>query len=137
MLAYKGSVPIGFDFFFTALSAGLPVLGFWLALRVPSQAGYSPAIVGTLVTVSVAVMHFVGMAGMDVAATVSYRWGSVIGGFAVAWVFFLLAFSCFAVPAPGNSVSSSRPALRSCNLRAALHHRFGNGSVAGSFHFRS
>ncbi|MCA2375582.1 bifunctional diguanylate cyclase/phosphodiesterase [Agrobacterium sp. 22-211-1] len=95
MLAYKGSVPIGFDFFFTALSAALPVLGFWLALRVPSQAGYSPAIVGTLVTVSVAVMHFVGMAGMDVAATISYRWGSVLGGFAVAWVFFLLAFFLF------------------------------------------
>ncbi|NSY71901.1 EAL domain-containing protein [Agrobacterium tumefaciens] len=95
MLAYKGSVPIGFDFQFTALSAVLAVLGFWLALRARSQASYSPVIVGTLVTLSVAVMHFVGMAGMDVAATISYRWGPVFGGFAVAWVFFLLAFFLF------------------------------------------
>ncbi|UXR93090.1 EAL domain-containing protein [Agrobacterium tumefaciens] len=95
MLAYKGSVPIGFDFQFTALSAVLAVLGFWLALRARSQASYSPVIVGTLVTLSVAVMHFVGMAGMDVAATISYRWAPVLGGFAVAWVFFLLAFSLF------------------------------------------
>ncbi|CUX04605.1 GGDEF family protein [Agrobacterium fabacearum S56] len=95
MLAYKGSVPIGFDFQFTALSAVLAVLGFWLALRARSQASYSPVIVGTLVTLSVAVMHFVGMAGMDVAATISYRWGPVLGGFAVAWVFFLLAFFLF------------------------------------------
>ncbi|KQY40959.1 diguanylate phosphodiesterase [Rhizobium sp. Root491] len=95
MLAYKGSVPIGFDFQFTALSAVLAVLGFWLALRARSQESYSPVIVGTLVTLSVAVMHFVGMAGMDVAATISYRWGPVLGGFAVAWVSFLLAFFLF------------------------------------------
>lgn len=98
MLAYKGPVPIGFDFSFTALSAVLPVLGFWLALRVRSLAAHSPVIVGTLVTVSVAVMHFVGMAGMDVAATISYRWGPVMGGFAVTWVFFLLAFFLFRRP---------------------------------------
>lgn len=95
MLAYKGSVPIGFDFQFTALSAVLAVLGFWLALRARSKSSYSPVIVGTLVTLSVAVMHFVGMAGMDVAATISYRWGPVFGGFVVAWVFFLLAFFLF------------------------------------------
>ncbi|WP_421616417.1 bifunctional diguanylate cyclase/phosphodiesterase [Agrobacterium tumefaciens] len=95
MLAYKGSVPIGFDFQFTALSAVLAVLGFWLALRARSQESYSPVIVGTLVTLSVAVMHLVGMAGMDVAATISYRWGPVLGGFAVAWVSFLLAFFLF------------------------------------------
>lgn len=95
MLAYKGAVPIGYDFALTAFSAVLAVFGFWLALTSRSQAAYSPAIVGTLVTLSVAVMHFVGMAGMDVAATISYRWGPVLGGFAVAWAFFLLAFFLF------------------------------------------
>ena len=95
MLAYKGAVPIGYDFAFTALSAVLAVAGFWLALTARSQAAYSPAIVGTLVTLSVAVMHFVGMAGMDVAATISYRWGPVLGGFAVSWAAFLLAFFLF------------------------------------------
>lgn len=112
MLAYKGSVPIGFDFQFTALSAVLAVLGFWLALRARSQASYSPVIVGTLVTLSVAVMHFVGMAGMDVAATISYRWGPVLGGFAVARVFFCWPFSCSFVPPHGNA-SSFRPDVRS------------------------
>lgn len=91
MLAYKGTVPIGFDFYFTALSAVLAVLGFWLALTVRTQAIFGPVIAATLVTLSVAVMHFVGMAGIDVAATVSYDWGAVLGGFAVAWAFFLLS----------------------------------------------
>lgn len=95
MLAYKGTVPIGFDFQFTALSSVLAVLGFWLALNIRSKASYSPVIIGTLVTLSVAVMHFVGMAGMDVAATISYRWGPIVGGSAVAWAFFLLAFFLF------------------------------------------
>jgi len=95
MLAYKGAVPIGYDFFFTALSALLAVFGFWLALTARSQAIYSSLIVGTLVTLSVAVMHFVGMAGMDVAATISYRWAPVLGGSAVSWAAFVLAFFLF------------------------------------------
>ncbi len=95
MLAYRGTVPIGYDFFFTALSAVLAVFGFWLALTVRSQAIHNAAIVGTLVTLSVAVMHFVGMAGMDAAATISYHWGPVLGGFAVAWAAFVLAFFFF------------------------------------------
>lgn len=112
MLAYKGAVPIGYDFFFTALSALLAVFGFWLALTARSQAIYSSLIVGTLVTLSVAVMHFVGMAGMDVAATISYRWGPVLGGSAVSWAAFVLAFS-FSIVSPLGSALRRRPERRS------------------------
>lgn len=98
MLAYRGAVPIGFDFPFTTLSAVLAVLGFWLALEARSPARHSPLVVATLMTLAVGAMHFVGMAGMDVAATISYRWGPIFGGFAVTWVFFLLAFLQFSRP---------------------------------------
>jgi NO-binding membrane sensor protein with MHYT domain len=125
MLAYKGAVPIGYDFAFTALSAVLAVFGFWLALTSRSQAAYSPVVVGTLVTLSVAVMHFVGMAGMDVAATISYRWGPVLGGFAVAWASFLLAFFLF------RRLGDLR------DLRAAFHGHVGHGAFAGSVRIRA
>ncbi|OAE49802.1 EAL domain-containing protein [Agrobacterium tumefaciens] len=95
MLAYKGAVPIGYDFAFTALSAVLAVIGFWLALMIRVTARFRAAVIGTLITLSVAIMHFVGMAGMDAAATISYRWGAVLGGFVVAWAVFVLAFHCF------------------------------------------
>lgn len=33
MLAYQGSIPIGFDLFYTSISAILAVLGFWVCLQ--------------------------------------------------------------------------------------------------------
>lgn len=131
MLAYKGSVPIGFDFQFTALSAVLAVLGFWLALRARSKASYSPVIVGTLVTLSVAVMHFVGMAGMDVAATISYRWGPF-------WAALPLPgyFSAGLFPVPSfRRMETHRHSGRMFdrgNLRFAFHRHVGHDPVAGS-----
>ncbi len=137
MLAYKGAVPIGYDFAFTALSAVFAVIGFWLALTARSQAAYSPVIVGTLITLSVAVMHFVGMAGMDVAATISYRWGPVLGGgcgclgvfpaglFSFPWHRFLEAHR------RAGRIGDFR------DLRAAFHDHVGHGAFAGSVRIRA
>lgn len=103
MLAYKGSVPISFDLQFTSLSAVVIIVGFWLALRTFEFARYGAVLSASAVTLAVAVMHFVGMAGMDVAATVSYRWGEVLGGAVVAWICFLASFHLF-----GRLASSKR-----------------------------
>lgn len=95
MLAYKGSVPIGFDLHFTSLSAVVAIAGFWLALSALPMARYGTLLAASAITVSVAVMHFVGMAGMDVAATVSYRWDEIAGGLVVAWLCFALSLHFF------------------------------------------
>lgn len=136
MLAYKGAVPIGYDFAFTALSAVFAVIGFWLALTARSQAAYSPVIVGTLITLSVAVMHFVGMAGMDVAATISYRWGR-------CWAVLRLpgCLSCWPFSFPWHRfLEAHRRAGRIGDfrdLRAAFHDHVGHGAFAGSVRIRA
>lgn len=95
MLAYQGSVPIGFDFFFTTLSALAAIVGFWFSLQFLWRGVASPLVVGGLFTVFVSAMHFLGMAGMQVSATIEYRIVPILFGTVIAAALFSLSFAIF------------------------------------------
>jgi diguanylate cyclase (GGDEF)-like protein/PAS domain S-box-containing protein len=96
MLAYEGAVPIGFGVPLTVLSAIIIVAGFAAALSnlslrsVPADLGR-----GALLMVAVAVMHFVGMAAIEVAADVAYIIPPIIVGAIVAFALYSAAFYSF------------------------------------------
>src|SRR6218665_3612937 len=80
MLAYRGVVPIGFDIAFTTLSAMVAVVGFWIALAMVGKGWIGALTRSCIVTVTIAAMHFIGMAGMNVAATIAYDIGPIVVG---------------------------------------------------------
>ena len=95
MLAYEGTVTIGFDWLFTALSSALAVAGFRLALAIGLSRPRLLLGAAGLITMSVAVMHFVGMAGVRAAAQVRFDWLSIAVGAVVAFVMFAGALAAF------------------------------------------
>ncbi len=95
MLAYRGSMPIGFDLFYTTLSAAVAVGGFWVSLQFLWRGKGSALIVGGLFTVVVGLMHFLGMAGMQVAATIEYRMTPILVGTVIALMIFSSSFQLF------------------------------------------
>ncbi|WHA43703.1 bifunctional diguanylate cyclase/phosphodiesterase [Agrobacterium larrymoorei] len=95
MLAYQGSIPIGFDLFYTSISAILAVLGFWICLQFFWRKNGSSIAAGLTVTVTVACMHFMGMAGLQAAATVQYQLVPIVVGTIVSVVQFSLSFFLF------------------------------------------
>ncbi|WP_320194589.1 bifunctional diguanylate cyclase/phosphodiesterase [Agrobacterium rosae] len=95
MLAYQGSVPIGFDFPFTAFSAVVAVFGFWLSMQFLWRKTAGALSAGGIITLTVAAMHFFGMAGMQVAATIEYRIAPILVGAVVAFGLFALSFVFF------------------------------------------
>jgi diguanylate cyclase (GGDEF)-like protein/PAS domain S-box-containing protein len=95
MLAYQGSVPIGFDFPFTALSAVVAVLGFWVSLQFLWDKKAAAVLSGGTITLTVGAMHFIGMTGMQVAARIDYHITPILVGTAVAAVLFTLSFVAF------------------------------------------
>jgi diguanylate cyclase len=70
MLGYNPGIPIGFDLGLTLLSAGACMAGAWGAFetlhRFQSTAGRIVA--GVMLGLSIGVMHFTGMAGVEAAA---------------------------------------------------------------------
>ena len=95
MLAYQGSVPIGFDFPFTTLSAVVAVFGFWLSMQYLWRGIWGALLSGGVITLTVAAMHFIGMAGMQVAAHLEYRLLPIIVGTVVAGALFTLSSVLF------------------------------------------
>lgn len=87
MLAYEGTVALRFDLMFTTLSAAIAVIGFWLAIRHGFLGAGSIAASAGLITLTVAAMHFVGMAGLRAGAHLNFTWGPIaiaaIGAFAL------------------------------------------------------
>ncbi|PZU89270.1 MAG: bifunctional diguanylate cyclase/phosphodiesterase [Shinella sp.] len=96
MLAYRGGMPIEFQLWWTSLSAVAVVLGFWAALRGLHLSGRAVTVpIALIITLSVAAMHFIGMAGLNVAATIRYDWTPILIGSLVAWLLFIGAFWSF------------------------------------------
>lgn len=95
MLAYKGPLPIGFDLPFTGLSAVVAAAGAWCALRIEGDGSGSTFLRALVLTLSVATMHFLGMAGMQVAAYLRYEAVPVAAGTASALGLFFLALYVF------------------------------------------
>lgn len=96
MLAYDGGLPIGFTFVPTLVSAAIAIVGFWLAIQVLRNFSVARCVgAGLIATVSVGLMHFTGMAAIEVQARVSYDWNAVAGSAVVAAVLFSAAFLVF------------------------------------------
>jgi len=96
MLAYRGTVPIGFGVPMTVLSAAVIVAGFWIALlQLKADALVSKMICAAIVTISVAAMHMIGMAGIRASATIAYDFETILYGAVVAFFLYLAAFHLF------------------------------------------
>ncbi|MFD1704676.1 EAL domain-containing protein [Methylopila henanensis] len=96
MLGYRSVIPFTFDPALTLLSAAIVSAGFWLAVALIRRGRpWSSAAAGTLAAVAVAAMHFVGMAAVEVAATISHDWPPVIASLAVAAAAMTAAFHRF------------------------------------------
>ena len=96
MLAYNGSVAIGYDFIITALSAAIAIAGFWASLKIlEGQSGLRRLGAAAMAVFTVGTMHFTGMAAMRVAARIHYDVVVVAIGVVVALVMFTLAFQLF------------------------------------------
>ncbi|MGH7003888.1 MAG: MHYT domain-containing protein, partial [Alphaproteobacteria bacterium] len=102
MIAFKPSLPIGYDIGLTILSIGVAIViagsGIGLALYRPRLAALGGAVVG----VGVGSMHFVGMAAMRVQAIVHWDAGYVMASLAIG-----IAFGAAAL-----AVASRQPTLK-------------------------
>ncbi|MBC2885593.1 EAL domain-containing protein [Ochrobactrum sp. CM-21-5] len=93
MLAYRGTVAIEYDSVITVLSAVIAVAGFWLSVRMLRQASLKYCVGAAIgATLSIAAMHFTGMAAVRAAATVHYDLAPVAVGSALAAFMMLAAF---------------------------------------------
>lgn len=96
MLAYRGTVPIGFSIPMTVYSAIAIVAGFCIALsQLMGQRRYGKVVCALIVTISVAVMHLVGMAGVIAAARIQYDLPPIAVGALVSFVLYLAALYVF------------------------------------------
>ncbi|MCW2389223.1 PAS domain S-box-containing protein [Sphingobium sp. B11D3B] len=96
MLAYRGRLPIGYASAPTIISAAIAVAGCWIALMVLGTFSLSRCVVaGMTLTAAVGVVHFTGMAGIQVQANIQYDWTTVGVSAAVAMALFTLAFFAF------------------------------------------
>jgi diguanylate cyclase (GGDEF)-like protein len=97
MLAYRGGLPIGYAVMPTLLSAIVAIIGFWSATRIVAVVSPSRcAMAGTVTAFSVGAMHFIGMAGIQAQARISYDWKAVAVSAVIAVVLFTAAFAIFA-----------------------------------------
>ena len=111
MLAYKGGLPIGFAFAPTFVSALIAIVGFWLALQILKSFTVLRCLAAGLVaTFSVGVMHFIGMAAIQVQARVSYDWHAVAVSAVTAAALFVAAFLAFGRLASGWRVGAAAAA---------------------------
>jgi diguanylate cyclase (GGDEF)-like protein len=96
MLAYRGGMPMSFEFELTALSAVAAIGIFWLALKIWERGTVSADIGAALTaTAGVSIMHFMGMSAIIVAAHIRYDPVLLSQGLAVTFLSFALAFRAF------------------------------------------
>ena len=96
MLAYRGTVPIGFGVAMTALSAVVIVVGFNIALAQLMRRGIGGKIACALIiTLSVAAMHMIGMAGIRAAARIQFDLPPIAIGACVSFALYLAALHVF------------------------------------------
>lgn len=96
MLAYKGGLPIGYSLAATALSAAIAIVGCWLALRMLGAFSVGRCLLaGVVLTAAAGIMHFTGMAALEVQAQIKYDWMMVTTSALIAGALFTLAFILF------------------------------------------
>ena len=121
MLAYRGLLPIGFDFPFTAISAVIAIAGFWFALSMSGDSSGRIMLRAAIITATVGIMHLTGMAGMKVAARIDYTIGPIMIATVAAFLSFLLAFALFVRLEGGRRIvaAASGAILGICTLHFA------------------
>ena len=96
MLGFNGTINLSFDPIITFVSAVLVVLGFLLAVYARDiYTSGVPFLAGTVAALSVTLMHFVGMAGIQAPAGVTYEGRPILVAIAVSIVAMVISFQRF------------------------------------------
>jgi|CXWL01.1.fsa_nt_gi NO-binding membrane sensor protein with MHYT domain len=98
MLAYQPGIPIGFDLPITLWSAVVGLVGAFLAFEVFARwrSGLGALGAGLIMGAAVAGLHFVGMTGVEAAATPTWALDLVIATASFAAMFTVLGFAVLA-----------------------------------------
>jgi diguanylate cyclase (GGDEF)-like protein/PAS domain S-box-containing protein len=95
MLAYRPGVEVAYNIPITALSliatAAITTAGFWVALG--ARLRYAAALGGGIVGVGIAVMHFTGMAALEMPARVTWSFPLVMASIAIGIALGAVALS--------------------------------------------
>jgi len=103
MIAYDGLLPISFSALETFISGITSIVGFYVAINVNRSGISGDVIASCAIVLSIAAMHFIGMAGMRVSADVFYDWSLIIPGLAVAGMLAWIALAIFGRGTTRNS----------------------------------
>lgn len=98
MLAYDGTMPIGYGPGLTIISVVFVIIGFGLSLQI---LGTSPSALrclmsGTVATLGIAAMHFTGMEAIIAPATLRYEWPPILISAVIVALSFSAAYYSFA-----------------------------------------
>jgi diguanylate cyclase (GGDEF)-like protein/PAS domain S-box-containing protein len=95
MLAYRPGIEVAYNIPITALSliatAAITTAGFWVALS--ARLRYAAALGGGIVGVGIAVMHFTGMAALEMPARVTWSFPLVIASIIIGVALGAVALS--------------------------------------------
>ena len=91
MLAFRPGLPMGFDPTLTVASIVVAILGFRGAFAI--RAGYLPILGGIVAGLSVAAMHYTGMAAMELQAVQHWNATMVIASLVIAATFGAASFA--------------------------------------------
>lgn len=102
MLAYEARMPIAYNASLTTFSAVVVVVGCWVAFVIAFRRTTvaSCAAGGIVLAAAVTVMHLVGMAALEIQASLHYDHGRLFVAMALALVLDIVAFTLFRQP-PG------------------------------------
>jgi diguanylate cyclase (GGDEF)-like protein/PAS domain S-box-containing protein len=120
MLAYRPGIEVAYDIPLTILSllttAGITTLGFWLAVTAPSR--YAAIIGGGLVGMGIAVMHYLGMAALEMPAKIIWSLPLVIVSIALGVILSSAALSIASFPGKAAGIGASA----TLSLAILAHH---------------
>jgi diguanylate cyclase len=128
MLGYAPGVPLGFDPLTTALSALAAMLGAWLALAMfdHDHSEWGRVRAGLVLGAAIALMHYLGMAGIEAAAQRLWHANSVAASVAFSAAFSLMSFEAFHWTAKRARVAGASFML---SLAILALHFFGMSAV--------
>jgi PAS domain S-box-containing protein len=94
MLAYDPGLPMGFNLALTLISAVIGVAGGWaaFALAATKADALRCTMAGAVFALGIAGLHYIGMAGIEMAAARSWDFTLVAASFLICWPLSALAF---------------------------------------------
>ncbi|MEI9987619.1 MAG: MHYT domain-containing protein [Aliidongia sp.] len=95
MLAFRPGVPVGYDIPLTILSIALAIVFTWMAFAITVHFS-APATGGVLFALAIAVMHFTGMAALDIPAAIHWDLSLVLLALGIGMTFSAFGLILFA-----------------------------------------